>query len=114
MFTVLQNLRYRTKNLQRPLYWCFCIQIEVKVSPQQDVSRQTTKLFDGTLATLVLECKDKVVWNDFTILRRKSNNLLLKLKEILLNKGNKTFLNKNIYPRRLFLSLFLILPIVKM
>ena len=58
--------------------------MEARFSPQQGKLHQTSKLLDGILVIPVLECEHEVVRNDFTILRRKFDNLLL--------------LNKDMYP----------------
>ena len=73
MSTILENLKFGTKNSQHPQYLYFCIQIKARFSSQYGASHQTSKLLDGILAIPALECEHKVVRNDFTILRRKSN-----------------------------------------
>ena len=70
-------------------------------------SRCLTPNRQDTLSTSVrdhmLECDHIVLWDDFKVLGRESNQWLLEIKENLFIKRDKLSLNKNIHPQELFL-----------
>ena len=81
--------------------------MNVWVSEHQSVSPIRGKRVKGTLSMSVrdymLDCDHTIVWEDFSIIGRESNNYLLETKECLFIKQDHPSLNRNKYSQDLFL-----------
>ena len=81
--------------------------VKVRVSVQQGVSPRTGKRVKGTLFTSVrdhmLDCENRVAWEDFSISGRDSNHYLSETKESLFIKRDNPSLYRNKYSQELFL-----------
>ena len=73
--------------------------MKVRPSEHQAISTRASKHLKGTLPTSVrdhvLDCNNIVAWDDFKVLGRESNQLLLEIKESLFLKRDRPLLNKN-------------------
>ena len=81
--------------------------MKVRVSEHKAVPPRTGKHLKETFSTFLkdhmLDCNHVVAWEDFKILGRESNHLLLETKESFFIKRDRPSLNKNIYSQELFL-----------
>ena len=73
--------------------------MKVRPSEHQAISTRASKHLKGTLPTSVtdhmLDCNNIVAWDDFKVLSRESNQLLLEIKESLFIKRDRPLLSKN-------------------
>ena len=82
--------------------------MKVRVSEHHRLSPRTGKRVKGMLSTSVrdhmLDCDQRVAWEDFSIIGRESNHYLLETKESLFIKRDNPYLNRNKYSQELFCS----------
>ena len=73
--------------------------MKVMPSEHQAISTRPSKHLKGTFPTSVrdhvLDCNNIVAWDEFKVLGRESNQLLLEIKESLFLKRDRPLLNKN-------------------